>query len=387
MMEAATDETKAHEFVKFFVMFLLVSVFVPNKGRRSLDAKYLYMVFDMNKVCWPEAFHDYLFESVIDSDGDVGNVVGCVIYPLYWVAEMTMIAKKKDGLNRYPRFSRWNLSNVCQQILENFEGFSDKKYLYSEKNMRRRKGSFLLQYDEKEKRLVERIDEEDIELPVEYNVADHIAKNEVPAPVEDNAANKDNSYEAKYRWARMIIENLTTVGNNELSEEDKAVLEKYDAEVGFQPSLKIYSRRKRKRGQVDLLHKEDVRSEQEKVSNVEVVKDAAAEDEMMHIAGKHLLHEGTEQEHLMHEGTEQECGDVVERVQPSEEMIQGYVAFLMEPEKVSIPGNVVEDVLMEPERVSLSGDAKKSGNVVSSLDAEPQQGIEESDKEQGQGGV
>ncbi|RZC74976.1 hypothetical protein C5167_050460 [Papaver somniferum] len=228
MMKAAADETKADEFVKFFVMFLLVSVFVPNKGGRSLAAKYLYMVFDMNKVCWPQVFHDYLLESIIDCDGDVENVVGCVIYPLYWVAEMTMIAKRKDGLDRYPRFARWNLGNVCQQILENFDGFSHKKDLYSE---------------------------------------------------------------------------LTTVGNNGFSEEDKAVLAKYDAEVGFQPSLKTYSRRKRKRVQVDLLQKEDVRSEPEKVSDVEVVKGAAAEDEMMHIAGKHLLHEGTEQDHLLHEGT------------------------------------------------------------------------------------
>ncbi|RZC65068.1 hypothetical protein C5167_008759 [Papaver somniferum] len=210
MMKSAADETKADEFVKFFVMFLLVSVFVPNKGGRSLAAKYLYMVFDMNK---------------------------------YWVTEMTMIAKRKDGLDKYPKFARWNLGNVCQQILENFDGFSDKKDLYSE-------------------RLVEPIDEDYIivedsvepEEPVEDNVADHIAENEVPAQVEDN------SYEAKYR-------------------------------------------RKRKRVQVDFLQKEDVRSEPEKVSYVEVVKGAAAEDEMMHITGEHLLHEGTEQEHLLHEGT------------------------------------------------------------------------------------
>ncbi|KAI3873519.1 hypothetical protein MKX03_009429, partial [Papaver bracteatum] len=67
----------------------------------------------------------------------------------------------------------------------------------------------------------------------------------------------------------MIIENLKTAGNNGLSEEDKAVLARYDPEVGFQPSLKTYSRRKRKRDQVDLLHKEGVRLEPEKVSNVE----------------------------------------------------------------------------------------------------------------------
>lgn len=242
-----------------------------------------------------------------------------------------MITKRKDGLDRCPRFARWNLGNVCQQILENFDGFSDKKDLYSEKNMRRRKGSFLLEYDDLEKRLVEPIDEDDIvvedsvepEEPVEDNVANHIAENEVPAQVEDN------SYEAKYRWARMVIEKITTVANNGLSEEDKAILAKYDAEVGFQPSLNTYSRRKRKRVQVDLLQKEDVRSEPKKVSDVEVVKGAAAEDEMMYIVGKHLLHEGTEQEHLLHEGTGQE--DVEERVQPSEAMIQGYVAFLMEP--------------------------------------------------------
>ncbi|KAI3885477.1 hypothetical protein MKW92_014937, partial [Papaver armeniacum] len=82
MLEAAKDETRADDFVKFFVMFLLVSVFVPNKCGQTLAAKYLYMVFDMNKVCWPEVFHDYLLDSLMTNRKDVENVVGCVIYPL-----------------------------------------------------------------------------------------------------------------------------------------------------------------------------------------------------------------------------------------------------------------------------------------------------------------
>ncbi|KAI3863499.1 hypothetical protein MKW92_015367, partial [Papaver armeniacum] len=49
MLEAAKDETKVDDFVKLFVMFLLVLVFVPNKCGQTLAAKYLYMVFDMNK--------------------------------------------------------------------------------------------------------------------------------------------------------------------------------------------------------------------------------------------------------------------------------------------------------------------------------------------------
>ncbi|KAI3894312.1 hypothetical protein MKW92_043326, partial [Papaver armeniacum] len=82
MLEAAKDETKADDFVKLFVIFLLVSVFVPNKCGQTLAAKYLYMVFDMNKVCWPEVFHDYLLDSIMTNRKDVENVVGCVIYPL-----------------------------------------------------------------------------------------------------------------------------------------------------------------------------------------------------------------------------------------------------------------------------------------------------------------
>ncbi|KAI3896150.1 hypothetical protein MKW92_034255, partial [Papaver armeniacum] len=82
MLEAAKDETRADDFVKFFVMFLLVSVFVPNKCGQTMAAKYLYMVFDMNKVCWPEVFHDYLLDSLMTNRKDVENVVGCVIYPL-----------------------------------------------------------------------------------------------------------------------------------------------------------------------------------------------------------------------------------------------------------------------------------------------------------------
>ncbi|KAI3902817.1 hypothetical protein MKW92_002516, partial [Papaver armeniacum] len=50
----------------------------------------------------------------------------------YWLAEMTMIAQRKDGFHKYPRFARWNLSNICQQVLANFEDLVDKKELLSE---------------------------------------------------------------------------------------------------------------------------------------------------------------------------------------------------------------------------------------------------------------
>ncbi|KAI3883750.1 hypothetical protein MKX03_036243, partial [Papaver bracteatum] len=82
MLEAATEETRADDFVKFFVMFLLVSVFFPNKSGKTLASKYLYMVFYMNKVCWPEVFHDYLLDSIMINRKDVENAVGCIIYPL-----------------------------------------------------------------------------------------------------------------------------------------------------------------------------------------------------------------------------------------------------------------------------------------------------------------
>ncbi|RZC75734.1 hypothetical protein C5167_002003 [Papaver somniferum] len=131
MLEAANDETRAGDFVKFFVMFLLVSVFVPNKCGQTLAAKYLYMVFDTNNVCWPEVFHDYVLDSIMTNRTDVENVVGCVIYPLYWLAEMTKIAQRKHGLDKYPRFARWNLSNICQQVLSNFENLEEKTELWS----------------------------------------------------------------------------------------------------------------------------------------------------------------------------------------------------------------------------------------------------------------
>ncbi|KAI3879406.1 hypothetical protein MKW92_020985, partial [Papaver armeniacum] len=82
MLEAAKDETRADDFVKIFAMFLLVSIFVPNKCGQPLATKYLYMVFYMNKVCWPEVFHDYLLDSIMTNRKDVEKVVGCVIYPL-----------------------------------------------------------------------------------------------------------------------------------------------------------------------------------------------------------------------------------------------------------------------------------------------------------------
>ncbi|KAI3887758.1 hypothetical protein MKX03_018605, partial [Papaver bracteatum] len=50
----------------------------------------------------------------------------------YWLAEMTKIAQRKDGIDKYPRFARWNLRNICHQVLSNFEDLVDKKELLSE---------------------------------------------------------------------------------------------------------------------------------------------------------------------------------------------------------------------------------------------------------------
>ncbi|RZC51024.1 hypothetical protein C5167_019447 [Papaver somniferum] len=226
MLEAANDETRADDFVKFFVMFLLVSVFVPNKCGQTLAAKYLYMVFDMNKVCWPEVFHDYVLDSIMTNRTYVENVVGCVIYPLYWLAEMTKIAQRKHGLDKYPRFARWNLSNICQQVLSNFENLEEKTELWSKENIGHRKGSFLLQYDESEMRLADPVDEVEIVVPDE--------ENEVPIKVQDEenvgASSEANSFKAKYQFARALIEKLRTNTTYVLSKEEESLLAKYDAE-------------------------------------------------------------------------------------------------------------------------------------------------------------
>ncbi|KAI3885476.1 hypothetical protein MKW92_014936, partial [Papaver armeniacum] len=50
----------------------------------------------------------------------------------YWLAEMTKIAQIKDGLDKYPRFARWNLSNICQQVLSNFKNLVEKTELWFE---------------------------------------------------------------------------------------------------------------------------------------------------------------------------------------------------------------------------------------------------------------
>ncbi|RZC55288.1 hypothetical protein C5167_014146 [Papaver somniferum] len=195
MLEAAKDETRADDFVKFFVMFLLVSVFFPNKCGKTLAAKYLYMVFDINKVCWPEVFHDYVLDSIMTNRTDVENVVGCIIYPLYWLAEMTKIAKRKDGLDKYPRFSRWNLSNICKQVLSNFENLEEKTELWSK-------------YDESEMRLDDPVDEVEIVVPDEKNeVPVKVQDEENEVPVEENvgASSEAKSFKAKYQFARALI--------------------------------------------------------------------------------------------------------------------------------------------------------------------------------------
>ncbi|RZC60031.1 hypothetical protein C5167_021784 [Papaver somniferum] len=195
--------------------------------KKTLAAKYLYMVFDMNKVCWPEVFHDYVLDSIMTNRTDVENVVGCVIYPLYWLAEMTKIAQRKHGLDKYPRFARWNLSNICQQVLSNFENLEEKTELWSKENIGHRKGSFLLQYDESEMRLADPVDEVEIVVPDE--------ENEVPVKVQDEenvgASSEANSFKAKYQFARSLIEKLRTNATYVLSEEEEeSLLAKYDAE-------------------------------------------------------------------------------------------------------------------------------------------------------------
>ncbi|RZC69565.1 hypothetical protein C5167_032713 [Papaver somniferum] len=217
MLEAANDETRADDFVKFFVMFLLVSVFVPNKCGQTLAAKYLYMVFDMNKVCWPEVFHDYVLDSIMTNRTDVENVVGLCNIP----SEMTKIAQRKHGLDKYPRFARWNLSNICQQVLSNFENLEEKTELWSKENIGHRKGSFLLQYDESEMRLADPVDEVEIVVPDE--------ENEVPVKVQDEenvgASSEANSFKAKYQFARALIEKLRTNTTYVLSKEEESLLE------------------------------------------------------------------------------------------------------------------------------------------------------------------
>ncbi|KAI3875978.1 hypothetical protein MKX03_026214, partial [Papaver bracteatum] len=53
----------------------------------------------------------------------------------YWLAETTKIAQRKDGLDKHLRFARWNLSNIYQQVLSNFENLVYKKELLSEVNI------------------------------------------------------------------------------------------------------------------------------------------------------------------------------------------------------------------------------------------------------------
>ncbi|RZC68490.1 hypothetical protein C5167_031828 [Papaver somniferum] len=184
------------------------------------------MVFDMNKVCWPEVFHDYVLDSIMTNRTDVENVVGCVIYPLYWLAEMTKIAQRKHGLDKYPRFARWNLSNICQQVLSNFENLEEKTELWSKENIGHRKGSFLLQYDESEMRLADPVDEVEIVVPDE--------ERKVPIKVQDEenvgASSEANSFKAKYQFARALIEKLRTNTTYVLSKEEESLLAKYDAE-------------------------------------------------------------------------------------------------------------------------------------------------------------
>ncbi|XP_026391985.1 uncharacterized protein LOC113287438 [Papaver somniferum] len=364
MLEAATDETRADDFVKFFFMFLLVSVFFPNKCGQTLAENYLYMVFDMNKVCWPEVFHDYLLDSLMTNRKDVENVVGCVIYPLYWLTEMTKIAQRKDGLDKYPRFARWNLSNICQQVLSNFEDLFEKTELWSEENIVHRKGSFLLQYDEKEMHLVEPIDE--VDIVVEDYVEPEVPENEVPAPVEENvgaSSEANNSYKAKYQWARSLIEKFRTNAPNVLSEEEESQLAKYDAEDrAQQPVQSTYLRRKRKQANVPIVpeavsnREEDVEVITRDVNMIDAsVVDRVIEQETV------SLHDDNA---VMEQGGVLLLGEKVSSFETRENSAQVFDNATMGQEKFSSKtqedaAQTLADFLMQPEKGSTHGETQQ----------------------------
>ncbi|MCL7045881.1 hypothetical protein MKW94_022731, partial [Papaver nudicaule] len=128
------DDSKAKDFVRFFVLFIMVTTFFAHKGDQDLAYQYLEQTFYMNEISWPDVTHNSLMTSILDAPLKPEDVKCCVVYPLYWFAEVTHIVKKKVAGEEksYPRFTRWNLMDVCSAVKKKLPNFDAEKDILKE---------------------------------------------------------------------------------------------------------------------------------------------------------------------------------------------------------------------------------------------------------------
>ncbi|KAI3859533.1 hypothetical protein MKX03_008293, partial [Papaver bracteatum] len=110
---------KNEDLVKLIGLFMCETLFFTAHSGSQLNKKYLKL-FDspwkINSLSWPDLVHDHLIAS-LNNHKDTTLVSGCI-----WFAEHIKSGVKETQIAEgLPRFSRWNLHNICSAILIDFE--------------------------------------------------------------------------------------------------------------------------------------------------------------------------------------------------------------------------------------------------------------------------
>ncbi|KAI3894061.1 hypothetical protein MKW92_026079 [Papaver armeniacum] len=142
----AGDVTKPDGFVKLLVLYFCVAIFFPRLSGASLPSKFLKYTFRMDQVSWPDMIHSNLLQALTETKKPYSSVRGCIMYILFWFAELTHCISKNEGeLGKCkPRFARWDTWELAVRI-EN-EGFTSLTQDLT--------GSFIDPLDEDEQRLM-----------------------------------------------------------------------------------------------------------------------------------------------------------------------------------------------------------------------------------------
>ncbi|CAL5437811.1 unnamed protein product [Camellia sinensis] len=77
--------------------------------------KYLENIDEMKSYDWCGAAKQHLTRSIARNINQIDRVCGCVIILLYWICEHAKIIKPNDK-NPIPRFARWNITHLGQQL-------------------------------------------------------------------------------------------------------------------------------------------------------------------------------------------------------------------------------------------------------------------------------
>ncbi|XP_026426524.1 uncharacterized protein LOC113322612 [Papaver somniferum] len=142
----AGDVTKPDDFVKLLVLYFCVAIFFPRLSGASLPSKFLKYIFKMDQMSWPDLIHSYLLEALKEAEKPYNSVRGCIVYILFWFAEVTHSISKNEGeLGKCkPRFARWNTRKLAEKIMN--DGMTSLKQDLT--------GSFIDPLDEDEQSLM-----------------------------------------------------------------------------------------------------------------------------------------------------------------------------------------------------------------------------------------